>query len=108
MKYIDPYGGILKAFRNRYGEKDVVIYFSDKIRRRWFRGCWGYCDFSQDIPQIVISAWLSTHHAVEILAHELAHLVLGKDNMNHSGEWRRVFEEIHKEVIRLQQEVDSE
>ena len=62
---------------------------------------YGVTDFLDNNEIIIyIDPQLSVENAVEILAHELSHVVAGIENA-HNEKWEEVFENIHKEYDRI-------
>lgn len=100
----DPFKILLEAVQNLYPEIECEIQMDPTIRkpfklfgkRLW--GCCGYALFPNDggIPQIRISSNIPYFAVVEVLAHELAHVVAGID-AGHGAEWEEVFINIHAE-----------
>lgn len=54
----------------------------------------------EGIPLIDLNPELPICYAVEILAHELAHVIAGQE-AGHGGEWEMVFDEINKRYNEL-------
>ena len=120
IAFIDPYISLLQATQNLYPDLCVNIRFDPSIRKRFFFfGCWGYTEFKDTSEgvvtgdgysecrytqkNIVISAHLPVIHSVEIIAHEIAHAVVGI-KAGHGPVWKKVFYDLHKEWYRLENE----
>lgn len=100
MKFNDPYQLLLAAVKNIYGYINVNISFDPTIRKRFFWGYWGVTDFDCTPVEIRISAHLPVFHSLEILAHELAHAIVGYEE-GHNKKWEECFDKIHQEHQRL-------
>jgi len=104
MEFLNPFECVIEAYKSLWGTVRCKISFDPKIRKRFFWAkwnCWGYTDFDEDPPVIKISAHLSVFHAVEILAHELAHLKCGENDLNHGRRWEETFDALHKETMKI-------
>jgi len=92
----NPFQDVIHVTKKLY-KIDVEIYFDDSIRKILFWGHWGETCFpDKGAPVIYISSHLSVHNALEILAHELSHVVVGYKE-GHNKKWEKVFSKIHKE-----------
>ena len=98
---IDPFAGVYTAFRNLYPECDCVISWDNEIKDEKGETCCGVTRFALGkIPIVKISPELTVFDAVEVLAHELAHVVNGPDNMQHGPDWEKVLDALLKEYER--------
>lgn len=52
-------------------------------------------------PEIFIDVDVPYYHVIELIAHEFAHVVVGKKE-NHSKKWKKIFEEINQKFNNLQ------
>ena len=101
---IDPFAGVYTAFRNLYPECDCVISWDNQIKDEKGETCCGVTRFDPGkIPVVKISPELTVFDAVEVLAHELAHVANGPENMQHGPDWEKAFDAIHREYNRVMQ-----
>lgn len=102
ITFWNPFDDILHAAQRVHKDIDVKIQFDEHMRRFLFWGRWGETFFPNDssTPVITISANLPYKHCLEILAHELAHVIVGVDT-GHGNKWQKCFEEIHKEYSNI-------
>ena len=98
----DPFSLIWEAFKNLYPDKECECFWETQIRdNAEGHTCYGLTDFGEDGSVVVfVSATLQVLDAVEILAHELAHVAVGVE-YDHGEEWERAFDRIFKEYNRL-------
>jgi len=103
----DPFSLVSKAFSNIYPDKQYIAYWNPSARE-FEEHDYGYTNFPIDgsIPEIWVNTMLSVENAVEIFAHELAHIATKGDatHIKHGKEWEDAFENIHKEYNRLIEE----
>ncbi len=100
----DPFVVLLAAVQNLYPEIECEIQLDPTIKKPFKlfgKRLWGHCGctlFPDDggIPQIRLSSNIPYFAVVEILAHELAHVVAGID-AGHGEEWEEAFKKIHAE-----------
>ncbi len=102
----DPMQDIVQAAQvvsRRNGQAiHADIEYDPSVRRFLFWGAVGYTHFPNDgsTPQIRLSPHIPMKHLLEILAHELAHVIAGPD-AGHGDVWERAFSEIHEEYNRI-------
>lgn len=89
----DPFVRVYEVFRKLYPDKDCCCFWTDDLEEAY--GVTLFPDNPRMSPEIFISADLPVKHAVEILAHELAHVAVGAD-ADHSEAWENAFEAIHR------------
>lgn len=89
----DLIGIVIKATKNLYGDLDCRIKYVEKLDEGH-----GAAFFPDDgsQAQVYISAQLPLIGAVEVMAHELAHVVAGKDE-DHGPKWQEAFNQINGE-----------
>lgn len=100
----DPLAMIWEAFKNLYPEKAV----EKPIECYWYPGITdetgervkGVTVFSDDITTIYIEPQLQFSDAVEVFAHELAHIIAGID-ADHGPEWKKHFTALADEYARI-------
>lgn len=98
----DPFAIIGEAFRNLYPEKHYEAYWEPMIRDAEDGApALGMTDFADDgTVSVFIKPDLEVNHAVEIFAHELAHVAVGLEH-NHDETWENAFESIFQEYNKL-------
>lgn len=102
MKIINnPFEKVIQAVKELYSDTEAVIQFNPNLRGSEYREC-GCTTFPEDnsIPIIDISTNIPFEAMIEILAHELAHVVVGKE-AGHKKEWEAVFDKIQEKYIEL-------
>lgn len=93
----DVFGIVWKAFKNLYPDKDCKCYLIEEIENEAL----GVTEFHEDGNiEVYVKGSLSVCDAAEILAHELAHVAVGK-NKGHNEEWEKAFDDIHREYERI-------
>jgi len=98
----DPFINVKEAFDNIFHGLNYKIYLtSEKIEREGEKKAYGATLWpdDEDIAVIFISTELKIMDAVEVLAHELAHVATPKED--HSKAWEIAFEIIHIEYERI-------
>ena len=89
------------AFKNLYPEKSAECEWVPELEpSEDGHEVFGVTTFSDDSVFVEISAKLPVVDAVEILAHELAHVAAGSD-ADHGPEWEAAFDAIFDEYNRL-------
>lgn len=104
VKFINnPIQDVIDIYTRLYN-KPVEIGFTSDIGKK-NNAPYGMCVFPADgsTPQVVLDANLEYIHLVEVLAHELAHVVTGEgcECDGHTPEWDAVFTKINEEYIKL-------
>jgi hypothetical protein len=102
MKFINnPFNTLLEIMEENYPNAECDIYIGESMTDGI--ETFGCTLFPEEIGYnwtvVEIHHSLSLTDAVEILAHELAHVVAGVD-AEHNEEWESVFDHIHKEFQR--------
>jgi hypothetical protein len=100
MKFTDPFQDVIKVVEKLYGKQKWEIYFDSSLGKR--KGSTlGYTCFPIDgsIPYACVSSNISVDNAVEILVHEIAHLICGVTE-GHGKKWENTFIKILKEYNR--------
>lgn len=100
----DPFYIVYTAANNLYPKeisKISGIYWYLNIKDDDENSVYGVTDFLDNNEIVIyIDPQLSVENSVEILAHELSHVVAGIENA-HNEKWEEVFENIHKEYDRI-------
>ena len=102
----DPFVMAAWAFENLYQNQNYEAFIMPEIFDEDGDAVFGRTIFRDDggIPRIEISAEVPLKHAIEIFAHELAHIATPGDS-NHGDRWEKAFEQIYQEYIRIGKEV---
>ena len=106
----DPIQAVVSVCEKLYPEVNIEIAFED----REFEGeeGLGYTLFPDDgsEPYIIISADVPYKGVIEIIAHEVAHVVIGElpDGEDyHGAEWQTEFDRIHRAYTTLVTEMQA-
>ena len=100
----DMFSMVYQAFKNLYPDKDCECEWQADMGE----GICGLTSFTEDGRVFVdISTRLTVLDAVEILAHELAHVAVGEkgEEDDHGEEWEHAFDAIHNEFDRIGDEM---
>lgn len=102
----DPFSLVYQAFRNLYPEKECEAFWEPKIRdSENGEKAYGLTDFGDDGSVVVfVDSDLKVTDAVEILAHELAHVGAGIEH-DHDEAWEAAFNGIFREYNRIAEEL---
>ncbi|MGB9660678.1 MAG: ClpX C4-type zinc finger protein [Moorellaceae bacterium] len=108
----NPFDIVIQAVKELYPDTQALIQFNPNLRGKEYREC-GRTIFPDDggIPLIDISTNIPFEAMVEILAHEIAHVVVGPDvepEEEHGKKWEEVFEAIHKKYMELAGVVEAQ
>lgn len=99
----DPFAAVWEAFKTLYPGKgeNVTCAFDENIKDDNGKPVLGTTDFLDDGSIVVlIDCNLKVCDAVEILAHELAHVAAGMD-ADHGPEWEKAFDAIYDKYDEL-------
>lgn len=100
-----PFEMLNKAFKNLYPDKNYIAYIDVDMKDENGKNVCGCTQFvDNEIPIIFIDASLSIQNAIEIFAHELAHVASG-EKAGHGQEWEKSFEDIFNEYNRIGEEL---
>ncbi|NLX01339.1 MAG: hypothetical protein GXY40_02280 [Syntrophomonadaceae bacterium] len=101
MKFINnPFDIVIRATLELYPDldkKEILIQFDPDLRGREYGEC-GYVCFPEEGETeylISISINIPFEYMPEILAHELAHIIVGLGPEEHGEEWEKVFDTIY-------------
>lgn len=102
----DPFAIVHMAFEKLYPGKVYKAYWEPDIRGRTSgEECCGCTDFqSEGMPYVFVGTDLETSNAVEVFAHELAHVAVGFEH-DHDDEWQKAFDDIFDEYVLLSREM---
>ena len=86
----------------RYPDKDCEVYWEPQIRNEEDgTPVYGLTDFADDgSVAVFVKPSLEVADAVEILAHELAHVAVGVEH-SHDETWHEAFDKIFEEYNRI-------
>lgn len=94
----DPFAIVWQAFENLYPGKQ------DNVTVQWYpmeNGSYGVTNFADDgTIDVCVDPNLNVQDAVEILAHELAHIAVGYES-GHGEQWNAAFDAIQKEYYKI-------
>ena len=101
----DFFALVYMAFKNKYPHKDCECYIGGVQGKKHY----GETVFDENGQATVyIKESLKLRDAVEVLAHELAHVAVGETEEEHGKEWEDAFEAIHEEYERIASELFKE
>lgn len=101
----DPFAAVYEAFKRLYPGKECLIHWDSDIEDEDDEPVFGVTCFSPDEPiEIRVNPCLAVGDAVEVLAHELAHVAAGVD-ADHDKKWEKAFDAIQEECMRIFWEV---
>ena len=95
-----------KAFKNQYPGKGCEVQWQPGIQDdELSEQGYGFTEFHDDGSiLVVVDANLQVSNAVEVLAHELAHVAVGIEN-EHGAAWETAFDAIFQEYGRIAEEM---
>lgn len=94
----DPFALVYMAFKNLYPDKNCECFFGGVSGNEHY----GETVFEENgHVTVYINETLTIRNAIEILAHELAHVAVGETEETHGKEWEEAFEAIFKEYERI-------
>lgn len=98
----DMFAMVWGAFKKLYPDKDCEIYWEPQIRdEEDGKPVYGLTDFADDgSVAVFVKPSLEVANAVEILAHELAHVAVGVEH-DHDEVWQEAFDKIFEEYNRI-------
>lgn len=94
----DPFAVVFQVFSRLYPEAECDVVWVEQLRDEEGGVVYGMTTFPADEmvrPLVEISGELTMQDAVEILAHELAHVAAGI-NQGHGKAWEKAFRKIHE------------
>lgn len=97
----DPFALVWTAFKNLYPDKDCDCWFDAVDDPDDNDGHYGWTQWNDDgTITVAVDIGLTLADAVEIFAHELAHVAAGSD-ADHGSAWECAFDAIHAEYDRI-------
>ena len=98
----DMFAMVWGAFKKLYPDKECEIYWEPQIRdEEDDKPVYGLTDFADDgSVAVFVKPSLEVADAVEILAHELAHVAVGIEH-DHDEVWQEAFDKIFEEYNRI-------
>lgn len=92
----DMFSLVWEAFEQLYPGKKFECWFAPELESEEGEEVYGLTVFKDDGEiYVFVSAKLHLSDAVEIMAHELAHVAIGYDH-GHDEAWESAFDKIHK------------
>lgn len=111
LHFSDPISAVIQAYKDISGkDREVYIKYSTGMWNFFRWGKWGTTFFPDDesLPIVIqINVNLKIKHAIEIIAHELAHVIVGID-AGHSIEFEKTFCAIRDKAIEILVNNDEE
>ena len=115
IEFHDPIIDVIQAAVNMYGDVGCILQYHPKLPRTWRIGrrfgrriCGEtYFPENEKLPVISLNPEVALKHLLEVLAHELAHVVVGP-TCEHDKDWRYAFDRIADEYRRIVQEKFNE
>lgn len=93
MKF-DPFGLLIRLFNDTGCPVNVTVEFVSGLHAQ--EGRWGLTNFSDDgKAEIHIDGDCPVAGAVDVLAHELAHVIAGFD-AGHGKAWEQAYSALHR------------
>ena len=98
----DMFAMVWGAFKRLYPDKNCEIYWEPQIRdEEDGKPVYGLTDFADDgSVAVFVKPSLEVADAVEVLAHELAHVAVGVEH-DHDEVWQEAFDKIFEEYNRI-------
>ena len=98
----DMFAMVWGAFKKLYPDKECEIYWEPQIRdEEDGKPVYGLTDFADDgSVAVFVKPSLEAADAVEVLAHELAHVAVGIEH-DHDEVWQEAFDKIFEEYNRI-------
>lgn len=93
----DPYAVLFQAFENLYPNRSYDVQWGDESI---LQDKFGMTDSNGERNIVTISVNIPTSGALDVLAHELAHVAVGVDE-GHGKEWEHAYEKINDEYNAL-------
>ena len=105
----DPFAIVYKAFKNLYPEKDCEIQWEAEIKDENGVPAFGVTRFGFENGKpavlVCVDPGLQVWDAIEVLAHELAHVAIFPDFADHCKEWEETIDDIFEEYNRVSAEL---
>jgi len=98
----DPFAMVKEAFDRLYPDKEFAAYWQPDIRDSIDGStAYGLTDFGEDGSVCVfVTPSINVSDAVEIFAHELAHVAVGVEH-DHDSAWEEAFNSLFEEYNRI-------
>lgn len=101
----DPFAMVWQAFQNLYPDKKCNCVFDVLEKNEDGDTVYGETWFNDDgSVEVVVDCTLKLSDAIEIFAHELAHVAVGADEA-HDEKWQEAFDKIFIEYNRIGNEM---
>lgn len=98
----DIFALIYKAFENLHTtDKEINCYWQPELKDEQGNEVYGLTNFEDDGNiTVLVSGVLPVLDCAEILAHELAHIMVGFEQ-EHNEKWEKAFDDIQTEYMRI-------
>jgi hypothetical protein len=97
----DPFKCVIEAYEALYNKPCLVQF----VPFEETQGAWGFTEFFDDpseMPIVNINVECPVRAALEVLAHELAHVEADTGCADaHGPEWQKAFEAIHSKYVEI-------
>ena len=102
----DPFAMIYQAFKRLYPDRPCEIWWDVPQDDEVDKTAYGVTNLPDDggVPQVFVYPDYPVKQQVEVLAHELAHVVVGPEH-GHDEIWDAAFEAIKQEYCRIGDEL---
>ena len=102
----DMFSVVWQAFKRLYPDKECLCEWVPEIRESEDGNpVYGLTDYGEDgSVYVAVLADIPVKDAIEIFAHELAHVAAGLD-ADHGKEWKNAFNAIFEEYHKIQNEM---
>jgi len=96
----DPVGLLLEVANEMYPKHSARIFWTNDLVNERGEGVTGLTIRKPgEPPTVIISLDIPLHDAVETVAHELAHVIVGKEVHEHDGEWYGIFQALNRAYV---------
>jgi len=102
----DPFGLVLEVFNELYPAKAATVVWRQGMRESG-NACYGCTDFEHVPPIVSVDVDLPVAGAVDVLAHELAHVAAGFEE-DHGPAWEAAFGAIHQRYSERVEALEAE
>ncbi|HEX2959096.1 MAG TPA: hypothetical protein VHO70_19830 [Chitinispirillaceae bacterium] len=96
----DAYELLFEVVKKMYGNINAEVQFAPIEGEE--AGCTSFPD-DGGVPLITVNACIPFIATIEIIAHEIAHIIAGVEN-EHNEKWEKVFSDIHEQYYQAIQE----
>lgn len=105
----DPFAIVYKAFKNLYPGKDCKIQWAAELKDEEGIPVFGVTTFRRTAEKtdvfVSVDPGLQVWDAIEVLAHELAHVAIFPEHQDHDRKWEETVDAIFEEYNRVSAEL---